>query len=250
MPKVYVGCVVQRKPPAHYYESLSYLEFMFPATQPKRSVLESWRKDLPRDMRIGVAVGPRHLAYDTSDPTYDTKTQWIADAVKALEVNDLVLSTGSEISPSPRDRSRLSALIADLRKRGAKCSIVWCSGGVWETETARKLAAELKIVHGQDPILDTYDVAKAYARLSAIGARAKLSDGVLEAVATAVLQQEEDGEAVIAIEAEDAFRKAKRLVAILTSVAAGDELDFAEEDEEEADDDDAGDEDEEESNEG
>ena len=246
MPSALVGASLPRFPAPRYFEKLSFLELAPRTPLPKPGTLARFRRELPAGAALSLVVPPE--AYRTprgafrDDPSTELGRAWLDAALDAIQPDFVVLATGRDLSPGVRDRELLSEFVAALRKR-TKAPIVWEHGGAWETEEAQLFAQKLGITLAFDP-LDAVapEGALSYARVRAIGARARLGEGLLASIAVKVLEGEAE-RVVIALEAEPA--KARRLVALLEGAAeaASDEpssgvVEGLDEDEDEDDDED------------
>jgi hypothetical protein len=154
------------------------------------------------------------------DPKTSAGAKWLIESGTALAADAIVVSTGADLTPGPRDRERLARWAGHLLSRSQR-PVVWQPGGLWESEDAEALATSLGLVCAFDPLEGPAPAGPiAYARVRALGARARLGDGLLRSVVD-VLSEASAETVYLAIEAEDAVRKARRTSDILEALAAG-----------------------------
>lgn len=248
---LHVGATLDRAPRAGYFKDLSFAELAFKTPLPRVGRLREWRETVPASARIALVV-PRSVVNQPRGALRFDDTSgldWLLAAGEAARADTFVLETRAELTPGARDRELLLKFAERITRNGTK--LVWEAGGVWEQEQAVALADQHGWIAAWDPTgNDAAPKAGIYVRVHAIGARSRLSEGLLASIADGVLGALESSggtAATITIDGPQGFRKAKSLVTILTGAsfdeggmgaprrAAGDGED--DEDDEELDDD-------------
>lgn len=244
MVALYAGALLERAPGPKYVRELAFAEIALRPPLPRPATVAKWRAGLPAGF-VTAMVAPREalvssrgaLRFEGSMADHLAATVAAADA---LEARFLVLPTTSEMTPGQRDRDLFAALLDKIGSKAGR-TIVWAPAGLWEPEEAMRLAEKLGIVAAFDP-LATSGIARpgpiAYARIQALGMRARLSEGLLIRALEAVLGSGAT-EAFVALDAPDSFKKAIRL----QTIARGAATEAATDDEEDGDDDDLDDDD-------
>ncbi|MEM9862936.1 MAG: hypothetical protein AAF938_15180 [Myxococcota bacterium] len=211
MAKLFVGAQVQRPPKAGYAEKLPFAELVFPTSRPKASTLAKWRRTMPDGFAVAL-VAPRACVASTTPykagEDLDAGRQWLREACASLDA--LLVLPNYGLTTSRRDRTRLGDFVNSL----ADTRVVWAPGGLWEPEQARPFAAELGIDCAVDPLKEAVLPAeRVYARMAALGARQRFSEGILEEALDAIL---EAGAATnyVAIASPRADREAANLIRI------------------------------------
>ena len=246
---ILVGAVFPRVPGARYWSSLGIAELAPRRPLPRPAVLGRWRRAAPEGARLTLLAptetwkGPAGALRE--DPGSSEGVRWLMAAADALAADALVLSTGAEITPGPRDRERLARFVGRLA-RGRR-PVVWLAGGLWEPEAAAEAARGFGAVAGFDPLeAQAPPGSLAYARVHAIGAHARLGEGTLARIAETLLAATAETSYVV-LDAGEGPRRARRLAEMLASgeiprpgaieLDAGDDDDVDEADDDEADDD-------------
>ena len=186
MDELYVGAVLERPPGKSYPETLSYAEIAPKVPLPRAGTLRGWRERVPSRIRLGL-VTPRigGRAAKANPPSDEDIQSWAVEAAAALDAIAIVTPTGPEITPGQRGRERLKRFFGDLPEGPVK---VWAPGGVWEAEEAERVAKAIGVVAAVDPLIDKPSGNVVYARLLGLGARSRLSEGMLGEVATRLQQ--------------------------------------------------------------
>ena len=238
MSRFHVGAVLDRIPGARYFEGgVSHLELKLHGT-PRIATAKKMRAGLASGASLAVQLPLSVLGGTRGALRPDD--EWALDdllaAVDALAPRFVVLASGVELTPGPRDREALAAFAERLRAAKAP-PLVWAAGGPWEGEDAARFAAKIGVQCALDP-LEPVTIAGplSYGRVRAIGVHARLGDGILARIAEAMLATGAD-DAFIALEAGEGPRRARRLAQILR----GESGDGDGEDESAASDDDADD---------
>ncbi len=248
---LHVGATVNRAPRAGYFAELPFVELAFRNPLPRIGRLREWRETVPASARIALVVPRAVVNQPRGALRFDdtSSLDWLLAAQEATRADTFVLETRAELTPSARDQEMLKKFAQRVTRGGTK--LVWEAGGVWELESASELAKQ----HGWTVVWDPTgeDMAPPggiYVRVHALGARSRLSEGLLASVADGVLAAAiETGSATIAIDGEHGFKKAKSLIAILSGQSfdeggMGAPRRSASDDEEDLDDDDGFDDDE------
>src|SRR5699024_3443531 len=127
----------------------------------------------------------------------------------------LVVQTPADVTPGQRDRDRLAAYFDRLPRADGR-ELVWDPRGLWEREEIEKLASRYGWVAAFDPLEDPVPPGDVvYARLPTIGARNRISNGmlfdVLEKLSTADAE-----ELFVAIASPRSFQVASTLQSLVT----------------------------------
>lgn len=250
-----IGAVLERAPGPKYFESLRFAEIAPRGPLPRTSVLTRWREAAPEQARFTLLAPPDTWKSAAGpfrdDPSKAEGADWLARAHDALAADAIVLATGRDLTPGPRDRERLERWVARLGARGRR--IIWQPGGVWDTEEAASFAQKMGIVCAFDPLEGPAPAGEiAYARVRAIGARARLGEGLMSSIVDAITDAPA-ATVYLAIDADDAVKKARRALALLEETEAegggavlrrtgGVAVDLGDEDEDEDDEDEDADE--------
>jgi hypothetical protein len=217
------GAVLSRAAGPRYWESLRFAEIAPREPLPRPSTLKKWRNSAPEQARLAFRPPPgawlRALGVPL-DCGGKEAMNWMRDAADALGADALVLETGRHLTPGPRDRERLARLVARL-EGSVHRPIVWVPGGLWDSEDAAQLAASIGAICGFDPLEGPAPSgALAYGRVRAIGARARLGEGLLRAIVD-VSAESSAASTWIALESEDGMRKARRASEMLAAIDEG-----------------------------
>jgi uncharacterized protein YecE (DUF72 family) len=245
-----IGAVLERAPGPRYFESLRFAEIAPRGPLPRPSVLSKWKSAAPEGARFTLLAPAQSWRSESGpfreDPAKAEGAEWIARAHDALGADAIVLATGRDLTPGPADRERLARWAARLGARGRR--VVWQPGGVWDVEEAAIFAAKIGVVCAFDPLEGAAPAGDvAYARVRAIGARARLGEGLLSSIVDAIADAPAST-VYLAIEADDAIKKARRAAAMLAENEAegggavlrrtgGVAIDLGDEDEDEDDED-------------
>lgn len=224
-----------------YFGRLSFLETSALTRGPLRqAVMNKWRAAAPNTGSFGVVA-----------PAIDEVTRTVAplaQAAKSLAASAVIFRTPPMFSPSASNRDLLRKFFAETAPAEAfgGASRVWQPDGLWELPTAIKLAGELGVVLGADPLaLDptqdppdlyaTLEVTEMYFRVSGLGhGGRKLSTSQMETVALAATSYER---AWVVFATVDSFTDAGRFLSLVGASSSPDEEDEddAEDDEDEDD---------------
>lgn len=237
MTSIRVGAAVDAIPGPRYFEKHGLLELHPPLSFPRAATLARWRTSVPEACEIALGLTRRTHAGKDGALRFDKpgSRTWLDEAIAALRPRFVVLSTGPELSPGPRDRALLTRFVEDIRQRGP--IVVWQPRGLWERDQAAEAAREAGCALALDLLaagagperLDAATLmglddapapggALAYGRIEALGTHARLGDGHLrraldEAIATGA------DEVRLVVQSEDAFRKAGRLAEMVEGLA-------------------------------
>lgn len=218
---LHAGALVERPPGPKYTATLDFCELAFPGAPPKASTLRRFRASLPEAFLVSLVIPPSCLRSSSGPLRFDDELEarfaWVLDAAAALSAKALVVPTGADVTPGQRDRDRLAALFARLPRAEGR-HIVWAPSGVWEREQVEALAAREGVLPSFDPFEDPLPEGPVvYARVRTIGARSRISSGMIFDLAEFLLESGCD-EAFVAIESPRSFREA---VALQTVAAGG-----------------------------
>lgn len=213
----HAGATLDRFPGPKYQKALHFAELVFRGPRPKPATLARSRRDAAPSLRLSV-VAPKDTLVDSQGvmrvEQLKTEIEWLGKAADALDAVAIVLPTGRELTPGQRDRDRLRAYVDALGRPSGR-SIVWAPAGLWERDAAASFAQKLGLVLAFDPLEDDAPEGSiGYARLQAIGARSRLSTGMLAASAAKLLEARY-GTSYLAIDSATSFRDAKNLQALV-----------------------------------
>ncbi len=182
MPEViHVGCVDLPHGVGwdRYFSKLSFVETSVLSRGPARpSVLTKWRAAAPGPGAFGLVAPPI-----TERPVALTGgVEPLATAARSLDASAVVFRTPPSFSPSASNRELLREFFADVVPAESFGSAVrvWQPDGLWDVRTALKVATDLGVVLGCDPLVrdqtsdppDLYaslEVADIYFRVSGLG---------------------------------------------------------------------------------
>jgi hypothetical protein len=220
MARFHIGAVLDRVPTPRYFETLSHVELTLSGI-PKGATIQKLRAVIPEGATLAIQVPPTVVrgekgALRHQDPNIFTS---LITALKSFRADRVVLVTGVELSPGPRDREALTQFAERLRKGDAP-PLVWQSGGPWDAEDALAFAASIGIQGAIDPLEPPPGQrAEVYARVRAIGVRSRLGDGLLAKIAENLLTLGAE-DTYVAIEAGDATKRGRRLIELLQGAVA------------------------------
>jgi hypothetical protein len=162
-----------------YFSKLGFVETsVLTRNNARPSVLAKWRAAAPGPGAFGV-VAPEI----TSNPVGVARgLEPLIGAVKTLEASALVFRTPPSFTPSAGNRDLLRRLFSETVTAEAvgPAVRVWQPDGLWDTRTAVKLATEIGVVFGCDPLMRdqtrdppdffaTLDVPDVYFRVTGLG---------------------------------------------------------------------------------
>lgn len=218
--QIHVGASLDRPPGPKYTSSLSFAELRFPSSRPKPKTLERWRESVSEDFTVSI-MAPRACTQGPAGPFkldegLAGELEWLGAACRATKARVLVIPTHRAISTGQRDRDRFARYVEAVRARTGDVSIAWLPGGLWDLELAIPKAEQLGVSVAVDP-LDAPALPPgplAYLRLTAVGARSRISPGMsLEVVERLAAHEAE--EAFVVIESERSVREAAALLELL-----------------------------------
>jgi hypothetical protein len=161
-------------------------------------------------------VSPKQTLSLFDDPALVEPLLRSADAFGA---SWLMLQTGPDLGPSRRTRTRLEALVTQLR--GETRRIAWEPHGLWEDEVAREAAAALGVTLVQDlSATEGTHESVIYTRLRTMGPGAQLKVNALEALADELSGAEE---AIVIVEGKPSLRARSRIRQIVQNAALEDD---------------------------
>jgi uncharacterized protein YecE (DUF72 family) len=162
-----------------YFSKLGFVETsVLTRNNARPSVLAKWRAAAPGPGAFGV-IAPEI----TSNPLGVARgLDQVGTALKTLEAGALVFRTPPSFTPSSGNRELLKRLFSEVVTADATGTAVrvWQPDGLWDTRTAVKLATELGVVFGCDPLVRdqtrdppdffaTLDVPDVYFRVTGLG---------------------------------------------------------------------------------
>src|SRR5690606_19832273 len=214
---LYAGALVERPPGPKYVAKLPFCELSFPGALPKPATLHRFGASLPEGFLTSLVV-PQSCLRSASgtlrvDEELEARFAWLLEAADALSARFLVISTAADLTPGQRDRDRLSELFARIPRPGRRM-LVWDPKGLWEREEIERVAEREGVLAAFDPLEDeTPDGDIVYARLRTVGARNRITSGMLTETLARLIDAAPD-EAYVAIQSERSFKEAVTLAAI------------------------------------
>lgn len=220
--QLFAGALLERPPGPKYTEALDFAELALTGPLPKPQTLTKWRTSLPEGFRLALRV-PRSCWTTSSGPLrpgeeMDAGLAWLSSAVESLAPELLVLATSSDVTTGARDRQRLRDYVARL-PRPDGVAVAWRASGLWEQDSVERLARDLDVLPGFDPVDDAPPAGTViYGSLVAEGLRRSFSHALLLDVIDSVASS--SAEVVyVTIDSPQSFREAK----LLHSLAEGGE---------------------------
>jgi hypothetical protein len=219
---LHAGAVVDRPPGPKYTATLHFAELSFPGALPKVGTLARFRAALPEGFLCALVVPPSCLRGAGGplrmDDELEARLTWVSEAAEALAARALVVATRPDVTPGQRDRDRLAAYFARLPRTGGR-DLVWAPRGLWEREDVERFAEREGLLAAFDPLEDPAPAGPVlYARVRTIGARSRISSGMLVDLADRLFDTDAE-QAFVSIESPRSFREA----AALQAIAAGQE---------------------------
>ena len=211
--RLFPGAQVDRPPSVKYAATLPFAELVLPGAPPRPSTLAKWRETLPESFQVALVVPKRVVvmeggAYRPSDEL-DKGIKWIQQAQKVTGAHVVLPSYG--LTTSERDRGYFERVLGAIQ---CDAHIIFAPGGLWETELAAPFCEKLGVVCAYDPLTDDAPEGDVgYARVAAIGARQRFSEGLLEDIVDAVADSGAST-VYVAIESPRSFREAQNLVRV------------------------------------
>jgi hypothetical protein len=241
MAQVYAGCLLERLPSPHSTlfapqegrEPISFFEYAPRTPYPSLATLARFRKQVKAPVEIAL-VAPKAMLGSPRGPLrpgkeLDEAVDWLTRVADILKAFAIVLPTGAELTPGERDKNLLADFVKRLGVKGAR--VVIAPRGLWEPEDAAPFAAKIGAIYGFDPFEhDAPPGELVYGRVKPMGARSRLSEGLLLQVAERMARAERG---YVSIESDSAVRDMKRLQQAIAGVELDD--DDLEDDEEYAD---------------
>jgi uncharacterized protein YecE (DUF72 family) len=151
------------------------------ASLPKSATLRAWRRKVPPSFVFSV-VFPRVVGELKPTPELDAALEQALAAARDVEARCLVLVTPPSVTPTDLNRKRLKALVERIPHDAV--TLAWEPRGLWETEEAVALAADLDLVLIVDPARESAPKGPvAYFRLRGLGESTRLSPSAIDRVA-------------------------------------------------------------------
>lgn len=222
-----IGTSVDRRPGPKYCASLNFAEISFSGPPPKPATLKRWKSELPKQFSLSLVApfGAIHSADGAllRDEALAEGAKWLVSSARALGASFVVLPTSAHITPGQRDRQRLQRVFDAVSS--PKYTLYWQPSGLWEIPSAIHFTRDSDVQIACDPLQpDVPPNSVGYARLRAIGGRSRFGEGVLYDLADRLSYL---GKPVtqVAIQSEQSFREARRLLEIATEagLAGGEE---------------------------
>jgi hypothetical protein len=216
---------VDRLPGPRLTTQMPFCEFAPRMPLPRIPTLTRWFHKRKHDIRVGF-VAPRQsfwcergaMRLDALPPE---NVKWLSDAAKTLEAAYVLLPTGRDIALGQRDRNRLAEYCTALGESSGR-PVVWAPGGLWEHDAAAAQADRMGVGLSVDALEDPFHgTERAYGRLMAVGARARLGEGHL-GLAIEAAAQAEAGEIYLSLEDEPVLTRTARLTRVAAEWAEAD----------------------------
>jgi uncharacterized protein YecE (DUF72 family) len=226
----HVGCAGLPCARERYTAALNLLELdLRPPAPPTRS-LQHWRQTSPEGF-VHAVVAPPALYGDRDYPLRDaqataTELDRLSTVVGQLGAGVVVLRTPMAVAPGSAALERFKALLAKATGRFRR--VVWDPAGLWEPESAVKIARPLGALVVTDPLHDDpTGEAVVYARLRGLGTDRRYHAGMLEDL---VARLEGVTEAYVVFASEGALREARALARMVGTLTAALDADDDDED--------------------
>lgn len=219
---MYAGALLERPPGRRYLSTLRFAEIAPKHPLPRPGTLARWRRTLPEGF-VTSLVAPRETFVSARGPLrfdegLEERFAWLLEAADAIGARVLVVPTAAELTTGQRDRDLLRWFFDRVPRRTDR-AVVWAPGGLWEPDEAYRQARRMNVVYGFDPLESPVPPGPlAYARLQGVGARIRLTEGMLWD-AYARLATSEARETFVAIESPRSFREACTLQRVMAAEA-------------------------------
>ena len=192
--------------------------------KPKAATLRKWRKEAGPTLQFSI-VAPRALAVLRPSPALDAALELFLEAQRLLQSRFLLIQTQPDITPSDLNKERLGKVVERVREGLGEARelvrIAWEPRGVWEPDTAAKLASKLGIDLALDPLGDPrepfFHETLRYWRLGTVGGRTEFPPARLRFLAEVIAADgrgKGDGERVVIFTTPHALKELKRLRAL------------------------------------
>lgn len=214
---LFPGALLDSPPRAAYAGKLPFAELSFAATLPKQKTLDAWRNQASDDFKLAL-VAPQQCVVNEAGPyrkgdALDQGLSWIKNAARTLDACHLVLPA-YRLRTSAGDKERLKFVVGVLSE--LELPIVFAPNGLWDDEIAAKETQKLGIACAFDPLVDRFGAVtdgNVYARIPALGARRRVSEGVLEEILDALFDLEPE-RAFVTIDSPRSIKEAQNLLRI------------------------------------
>jgi uncharacterized protein YecE (DUF72 family) len=214
MTQLLPGCVLDNAPGPKYVRTLRFAELHLKPPLPRRSTLRRWRHEAPDDLIFALRAPANAVVSRRGPLRFDDELkrgfEWTMEAAEAVRAEAVVFVTPVSLTPGRRDRDRLAAFRERFPKTENR-TWVWAPSGLWNAESAYPLARKLGLVCAVDPLdggLPGGDVA--YARITGLGIRARLSEPALRDVLETLIRAAYD-KAFVSIDSDRSFQQASLL---------------------------------------
>lgn len=176
-------------------------------TPANAAALRRWRKQVPPHFDFAV-VASKELAALKPEKVVDEEIADLLAAANALEARVIVISTPTDVTPSPVWRERLKKVIGKLPNDDVT-QIVWEPHGLWEIDDAAMLARKLGVVLAVDAARDPVPEGQvAYVRLRALGETRSFGPSALERIVESIGPRRD---AYVVLETTSALTECKAL---------------------------------------
>ena len=213
-------------PVPKYVKALPFAELSLRGPLPTAKTLRKWRSEWPQGFEIALRIPERAWVGGQgafrSDQKQQDAQQWLFEAASAIEASHLVLRTDRRMSTGPRDREAFEAYLGQLRAK-IDHPIVWSAAGLWEPSTHRRVATELQLIAGFDPVeTGATNDDTLYASLIAEGLRRSFAHALLSDALCTLTRSGSATKAYVAIESPASFREAQLLQSLATEASPED----------------------------
>jgi len=214
MTLIHAGALLDRAPGRKYLGALDFAEIAPAEPLPRAVTVRRWRDDLP-DGFVTSFVVPKAACRSAKgalrfDEAMTAAFEWARESADALGARFVVVPTTHDLTTGQRDRDLLATWVERFAAPEGR-ELVWHPSGLWEHEVAAPFARKLGVRLAFDPLgTEPADEPLLYARLRAIGTRAKFTETLLLDALDALTSGDAE-EAFVAIESPRSFKEATRL---------------------------------------
>jgi len=214
MTQVFAAAVLDSLPGSKYTAALRYSELSLRSPLPRAPTLKRARYAFPEGFGVGLRFPSSAITSKRGalrfDEAMEEALDWSITAADALAARAAIVCTPVEVTPGGRDRDLLREFVRRLPIVDGR-SYVWVPSGLWEQEDAARLAADLGLVLGCDPLeMPIPEASVAYCRLLALGGRTRFSEAMLARVVELIAESGAET-AYVAIDSERSFEQACNL---------------------------------------
>lgn len=172
--RIQLGTRLRAAPGPKYRSRLRFAEFDFVGGLPKPAKLRDWCQPDEKGAFVASLIAPTDQLFDERGRPHAKENRSVFDrlcsASEALGASFIVLETGSQLSPSLRDRDRFFSYCDTLKASPGCPQLVWRAGGLWEPEEVITICDERQWLAAVDPFSeDLPDRGQLYLQARAEG---------------------------------------------------------------------------------